>query len=137
MEGADPRRRLPAGAPAWAVAVRSSGAIGLPQHRAGKVIEVGVDFERLEDALIPVEVVATSLTDGQERWFAYGSAMEAVLASTAVPASLPPVEIDGQRYIDGGVLTDVPMRAVESGATRIVMLLLGRPGVRRLPRGAP
>jgi NTE family protein len=99
-----------------------------PNTGLRKVIEDGIDFDRLEDAVIPVEVVATSLTDGQERWFTYGSAMDAVLASTAVPAIFPPVEIDGERFIDGGVVNNVPIRrAIESGATRIVVLLCGPP----------
>jgi NTE family protein len=93
-----------------------------------RIIEEGVEFARLEDALIPVEVVATSLTDGRERWFTYGPAAEAVLASTAIPAIFPPVEIDGERFIDGGVVNNVPIRrAVEAGATRIVVLLCAPP----------
>jgi NTE family protein len=93
-----------------------------------KVIEDGIGFDRLEDAAIPVEVVATSLVDGRERWFTYGPAIEAVLASSAVPAIFPPVEIDGERFIDGGVVNNVPIgRAVEGGATRIVVLLCGPP----------
>ncbi len=93
-----------------------------------KVIEDGIGFERLEDAVIPVEVVATSLTDGGERWFTYGPAAQAVLASSAVPAIFPPVEIDGERYIDGGVVNNVPIRrAIDAGATRIVVLLCAPP----------
>jgi NTE family protein len=93
-----------------------------------KVIEDGIGFERLEDAVIPVEVVATSLTDGRERWFTYGPAVEAVLASSAVPAIFPPVEIDGERFIDGGVVNNVPVRrAIEGGASRIVVLLCSPP----------
>jgi NTE family protein len=99
-----------------------------PNTGLRKVIEDGVDFERLEDAAVPVEVVATSLTDGQERWFTYGPALEAVLASTAVPAIFPPVEIEGERFIDGGVVNNVPItRAINAGATRIVVLLCGPP----------
>ncbi len=93
-----------------------------------KVIDDGIGFERLEDAVIPVEVVATSLTDGGERWFTYGPAADAVLASSAVPAIFPPVEIDGERYIDGGVVNNVPIRrAIDGGATRIVVLLCAPP----------
>jgi NTE family protein len=93
-----------------------------------KVIEDGIEFERLEDAPIPVEVVATSLTDGRERWFTYGPAVDAVLASTAIPAIFPPVEIDGERFIDGGVVNNVPIhRAIEAGASRIVVLLCAPP----------
>ena len=93
-----------------------------------KVIEEGITFERLEDALIPVEVVATSLTDGRERWFTYGPAVEAVLASSAVPAIFPPVEIEEERFIDGAVVNNVPIRrAIDGGATRIVVLLCSPP----------
>ena len=93
-----------------------------------QVIEEGIGFERLEDAVIPVEVVATSLTDGRERWFTYGPAVDAVLASSAVPAIFPPVEIGEERFIDGGVVNNVPIRrAIDGGATRIVVLLCGPP----------
>jgi len=92
------------------------------------IIEEGFPHERLEDAVVPVEVVATSLTDGGERWFTYGPAIDAVLASSAMPAIFPPVEIDGERYIDGGVVDNVPIqRAIDAGATRIVVLLCSPP----------
>lgn len=95
-----------------------------PNAGLRKIIDEGVPFERLEDAPIPVEVVAASLTDGRERWFTYGPVVETVLASAAVPAIFPPVEIDGEHYIDGGVVNNVPIRrAIEAGATRIVVLL--------------
>ena len=85
-----------------------------------------------------MEVVATSLTDGRERWFTYGSAVEAVLASSAVPAIFPPVEIDGERFIDGGVVNNVPIRrAIDAGATRIVgPALCARPTTTRSLPGA-
>ncbi len=93
-----------------------------------KVVEEGIGFDRLEDAVIPVEVVATSLTDGRERWFTYGPAVEATLASSAIPTLFPPVEIDGERFIDGAVVNNVPIRrAIDSGATRIVVLLCAPP----------
>ncbi len=77
---------------------------------------------------MPVEVVATSLTDGRERWFTYGPVAEAVLASAAMPAIFPPIEIEADRYIDGGVVNNVPIRrAIDAGATRIVVLLCNSP----------
>jgi NTE family protein len=92
------------------------------------IVEDGFPHECLEDAVVPVEVVATSLTDGGERWFTYGPAVDAVLASSAMPAIFPPVEIDGEKYIDGGVVDNVPIqRAIDAGATRIVVLLCAPP----------
>jgi NTE family protein len=90
------------------------------------LIESGVPFDRFEDAAIPVEVNATSLTDGRSRWFAAGAVVEPILASCALPALLPPVTIDGEAFVDGGVVDNVPIgRAIEQGAQRIFVLLCG------------
>jgi NTE family protein len=99
-----------------------------PNSGLRTIIEDGVPFERLEEAAVPVEVVATSLADGRERWFTYGPVAEAVLASMAIPAIFPPVEIDGEQFIDGAVVNNVPIRrAIDAGATRVVVLLCGTP----------
>lgn len=83
-------------------------------------------FDRLEDAAVPLQVVATSLTDGQVRWLTRGPAVDAVLASSALPALLPPVVIGGETLIDGGVVDNVPIgRAIEQGARRVFVLLCG------------
>jgi NTE family protein len=90
------------------------------------IIESGIDYENLEDATIPLEVVATSLTDGRERWMAHGPAVEAILASSAIPSIFPPVIIDGDLLVDGGVVNNVPIsRAIAAGCERIYVLLCG------------
>ncbi|HEX3459690.1 MAG TPA: patatin-like phospholipase family protein [Acidimicrobiales bacterium] len=97
-----------------------------PNSGLRKVIEEGLTFDRLEDAPVPFEVVATSITDGRERWLVSGPAAEAILASAAIPAIFPSVEIDGDRLVDGGVVDNVPIsRAIDAGATRIFVLLCG------------
>ena len=99
-----------------------------PNSGLRDVIEAGIGYEDLEEAAVPVEVVATSLTDGSERWFTAGPAVEAVLASAAIPSIFQPVEIHGELLIDGGVVNNVPVRrAVDQGATRVVVLLCGPP----------
>ncbi len=90
------------------------------------IIEQGITFEDLEDTVIPFELVATSLTDGRERWITHGPALDAVLASSAIPSIFPPVTIDGDVLVDGGVVNNVPMsRALEAGCNRIFVLLCG------------
>jgi NTE family protein len=91
-----------------------------------KIIEAGVHYENLQDARIPIEVVTTSLTDGRERWITHGNAVEAILASSAIPSIFPPVTIDGDVLVDGGVVNNVPIsRAIGAGCTRIYVLLCG------------
>jgi NTE family protein len=90
------------------------------------IIEAGIDYEDLEDAIIPIEVVTTSLTDGRERWIGHGPAVEAILASSAIPSIFPPVTIDGDVLVDGGVVNNVPIsRALSAGCERVYVLLCG------------
>lgn len=97
-----------------------------PNTGLRRVIEEGLVFERIEDAAVHLEVVATSLHDGNTRWFSTGYAVDRILASAALPALLPPVDIDGEAFIDGGVVDNVPIgRAISEGAERIFVLLCG------------
>ena len=49
------------------------------------------------------------------------------MASAAVPGLLPPAEVDGEHYLDGGIVNSIPLgRAVELGASRIFVLQVGR-----------
>jgi NTE family protein len=105
------------------------------------LIETGIGFTNLEDAEIPIEVVATSLTDGRERWISSGPAVDAILASSAIPSIFPAVTIDGDVLVDGGVVNNVPIsRAIEVGCNRIYVLLCGplhyRPPASRRPAEA-
>jgi NTE family protein len=91
-----------------------------------KVLESGLAIDRIEDAAIGFEVVTTSLLDGAERWLSSGPVVEAVLASAAIPGIFPPVSVDGELMMDGGVVDNVPIsRAIAQGATRVFVLLCG------------
>jgi NTE family protein len=82
---------------------------------------------RIEDLEIPFQCVAASIENTTEHWFDTGSLVDAVLASSAVPALFPPVEIGGQHFYDGGLVDSVPLgRAVELGADRVYVLQVGR-----------
>jgi NTE family protein len=95
-----------------------------PNSGLREVIEKGVHIERIEDAVIPFEVVATSLRDGREHWFKDGPIVDAVLASAAIPGIFPPMAADDDVLVDGGVVNNVPIsRALAAGATTIYVLL--------------
>jgi NTE family protein len=82
---------------------------------------------RIEDLEIPFQCVAASIERAAERWFDSGPLVEAVLASSAVPGMLPPVEIDGEHFLDGGLVHSIPVgRAVALGATCVYVLQVGR-----------
>ncbi len=90
---------------------------------------------RFEDFAIPFHVVTTSLTTNSERWFSKGDVVEPLLASAALPAIFPPVVIDGDVLVDGGVINNVPLsKAIELKPNRIVVFHVGN---FERPRPAP
>jgi NTE family protein len=102
-----------------------------------RLIETHVPFARLEDAAIPVHILATDL-QGSAVAFSRGLAVEAILASTAIPGVFPPVQIDGQTLMDGAIASSTPIRlAVELGASRIIVLPTGYAcALKESPKGA-
>src|SRR3954452_7920931 len=76
---------------------------------------------------VPFQCCAASIERAAEHWFTQGRVVDAVVASAAVPGLLPPAEIDGEHYLDGGIVNSIPVgRAVECGATRVFVLQVGR-----------
>jgi NTE family protein len=121
---------------------------GLANHRDHLIPDTGLrrlagrhlQIERLEDAAIPLHLVAFDLLRGAEVRLSSGPALDAVLAATAIPGVLPSVHRGDQLLVDGGVVDNTPIsQAVELGAERIYVLPTDDPLARSLPtapRGA-
>jgi NTE family protein len=91
-----------------------------------RLVERHISYDRLEDAPWPVTVIATEVTTGQEVQLAQGGAVDAVMASAALPAVFPPVELDDHVLMDGGVVNNTPIStAVELGADVVYVLPTG------------
>ena len=74
-----------------------------------------VDFDLLNDRRVRLSVGAVSVTSGN---FCYFDTAETridvrhVMASAALPPGFPPIEIDGEFYWDGGVVSNTPLQYV-------------------------
>jgi len=78
----------------------------------------GVPLERLK---LPFGAVATDLGSGRAVLFRRGDTGIAVRASSAVPGVFQPVKIGGRSYVDGGLVSPVPVRfAREMGADFVI-----------------
>jgi NTE family protein len=83
--------------------------------------------ETFEELVIPFQCVAASIEKAGAHWFTSGNLADAVMASSAVPGLLPPVVIDGEHFLDGGLVHSIPVgRALALGATEIYVLHVGR-----------
>jgi NTE family protein len=82
----------------------------------------------IEDLPLPLGIVATDLNTGQSMLFQKGDTGTAVRASSAVPAVFQPVRISGRDYVDGGLVSPVPVRAArQMGAELIIAVDISSP----------
>ena len=83
-------------------------------------------YRLLEQAALPLHVVATSQLQGKSVCLSSGPAVDAILASCAIPAIFPPVRLEGEYLIDGAVASNTPVTAaVALGASRLIVLPTG------------
>ena len=80
-----------------------------------------------EELAVPFQCVAASIERAGAHWFSSGNLTDAVMASAAVPGLLPPVVINGEHFLDGGLVHSIPIgRALALGAVDIYVLHVGR-----------
>jgi NTE family protein len=85
------------------------------------------DTTTFADLVVPFRCCAASIERAAEHWFDSGPLVPAVLASASVPGLLPPTQIDGEHYIDGGIVNSIPIgEALQLGARQIFVLQVGR-----------
>ncbi len=75
----------------------------------------------IEELPLPLGIVATDLNSGQGVLFRRGDSGTAVRASSSVPGVFQPVKIGAREYVDGGLVSPVPVRfAREMGAELVI-----------------
>lgn len=87
-------------------------------------------FEKIFDFISDTEIenlktkfcaIASDLISGQEVVLDHGSLKKAMMASAAIPAIFPPIEMNGRLLIDGSTSDSVPVHILrERGAKRII-----------------
>ena len=89
------------------------------EHTGGKLIE---------QMALPLGIVATDLDNGHAVLFQRGDVGAAVRASSAVPAVFQPVKIGSREYVDGGLVSPVPVRfARQMGAELVIAVDISSP----------
>ena len=82
----------------------------------------------IENMVIPLGIVATDLGNGQAVLFQRGDTGTAVRASSAVPAVFVPVKINNRDYVDGGLVSPVPVSfARQMGADVVLAVDISAP----------
>ena len=103
----------------WTLPIFSRGM--LRGEALARYVNAQVGNKLIEQMPIPLGIVATDLNTGLGVLFQRGDTGTAVRASSAVPALFLPVKIGNQEYVDGGLVSPVPVRyARQMGAELVI-----------------
>lgn len=106
----------------------------LGSHGLYRLVHTHLPFRNLEEARIPLHIVATDLLSGQPVVLSQGDAATAIVASTAIPAAFAPVKFGNLYLADGAITSCTPVKvAVMAGATRLIVLPAGYACAREMP----
>ncbi len=90
------------------------------------IIDTHLPYRNLEDAKMPIYVVATDILSGETVVLSKGPAADAILASAAIPAAFAPVHFENLYLADGAICSNTPVRvAAAVGAKRLIVLPTG------------
>jgi NTE family protein len=98
----------------------------IPHDGIQKLIDDHLPYRNLQDAELPVHIVATDIVTGDSVVLSEGSAALAIIASTAIPGAFAPVPYKNFYLADGAISSNTPIRiAIAKGATRLIILPTG------------
>ncbi|WP_430540695.1 patatin-like phospholipase family protein [Nocardioides marinisabuli] len=99
-----------------------------PGEPLGELVAERAGIDDLEQADIPVHLLATDLFTGADVLLSTGSVRDGARATAAVPGVLPPVQVGARWLVDGAIATRAGVsHAIELGAARVVVLPAGVP----------
>lgn len=97
-------------------------------HRWRSFLTDRLQYENFEETAVPLRITATDYEEGRSVVFDSGPVVEAILASTSLPAIFPPHEIDGHCYLDGAISDQLPLKvALEAGAHTVYVMAVNVP----------
>jgi len=81
-----------------------------------------IPAKNLEELDIPFFVAISNLNSGTVEYRNKGLLGETVLASSSIPILFAPVEIDGNLYVDGGLLDNIPVEPIKLDCEQIIVV---------------
>lgn len=123
--------------PGTETGVTPRGLVGPPGVVSGQKIKLffnqlvraDIAEPQLEKLPLPVSIIATDIATGERVVLREGSLTQAMRASMAVPGLLAPLELNGRKLIDGGLVDNVPVREVRErcDAEVVIAVNVGSP----------
>lgn len=85
-----------------------------------KTVEKNLKAKTFSELKIPLTVAATDFGNAQIAYFTSGSLVDAVVASSTIPVIFQPEIINGNMYVDGGLLNNFPVEPLLNSCDVII-----------------
>ena len=86
-----------------------------------ELLQKEIKVKKLEDLKIPLYVSISNLNTGEIEYHNKGNLGELVMASASIPILFSPVGIGGSRYVDGGLLDNIPIEPIKNDCEQIIV----------------
>jgi len=101
--------------------IRPAGSLGLVSiEHTSTLLKNFFPEDRIEDLKIPLTIAATNFSEGKIVYFKKGPLIKSIQASCCIPGIFRPITIDGQLYVDGGILNNFPVEPLMSDCDFII-----------------
>ncbi len=85
-----------------------------------KTLRNNLKAKNIEDLEIPLLIHAVNINKGVYTCFDKGELVPAISASASIPVMFPPVKIDDNLYLDGGIINNFPLDSIKEKCERII-----------------
>ena len=99
------------------------------------VLEKNLRAKKFEDLQKPFWVSLTNFGTGKPEYVNSGNLIEAILASSSIPAVFEPVKIGENYYVDGGVADNLPLQPIKDKCKKIIGVYVNPIGTIDKPEG--
>ncbi len=90
--------------------IRPAGSLGLVSiEHTSTLLKNFFPEDSIENLKIPLTITGTNFSEGNLVYFSKGPLIKAIQASCCIPGIFRPIMIDGQMYVDGGILNNFPV----------------------------
>lgn len=79
-----------------------------------KILKTHLRAKTFSELKIPLFVTATDINNARVVYFSEGDLIDIVLASSSIPVLFPPIKLGEFHYVDGGILDNLPIKAIEN-----------------------
>ncbi len=106
----------------------------LSNNKIGEFFDDRLGRVNIEDAAVPLAIIATDIGSREKVVFEKGSLSGAVMASSCIPGIFNPVEINGRLFVDGLLVENLPIVSLkEMGAEILVGVTFGQGRKEQVP----